>query len=47
MTANERAIEAINEEARKRGLSYGQLVARADAEELKRIIRAYKPKKKK
>lgn len=47
MTPNEKAIEAINEEARKRGLSYGQLVARVDAEELQRIIRAYKRKKKK
>ena len=46
MTANEKAITAINEEARKRGLSYGQLVNRCTAEELQKIIRKYKPKKK-
>ncbi|MBR3554740.1 MAG: hypothetical protein IKN89_02395 [Oscillospiraceae bacterium] len=47
MTEKELAIEAINAEARKRDLSYGQLVARADAEELQRIIRAHKRKKQK
>ena len=47
MTESEMAICALNAEARKRGLSYGQLLVRINAEELKKIIREYKPQGKK
>lgn len=47
MTESELAVCAINEEARKRGMTYGQLLVRINADEVKRIIREYKPKAKK
>ena len=46
MTESEMAVAALNAEARRRGMSYGKLLVRIDAEELKKIVREYKPAKK-
>jgi hypothetical protein len=40
MTANERAIVALEAEARRRGLSYGYLVWILDADEVQQIIQS-------
>lgn len=50
MSESEKAIIAINGAARAKGLSYGQFVSRATAEELEAIVfrfRASEQKKKK
>jgi len=47
MSESERAIIAINIAARGRGLSYGQFVSRATAEELREAIRTHWPREKK
>ena len=47
MTESELAIAALNEEARRRGTSYGKLLVRLTEEEKRRIIREYRPRKRK
>lgn len=47
MSDSERAIVAINIAARKKGMYYGQFVARASREELAAAIRENWPKPKK
>lgn len=46
MSISEIAICAINAEARRRGLSYGQMVQTAGKEELQEIIMKYIRKRK-
>lgn len=47
MSDSERAIVAINGAAREKGMSYGQFVSRATAEELREAIRTHWPREKK
>ena len=47
MSESEKAIIAINGAARAKGLSYGQFVSRATAEELRDAIRTHWPREKK
>ena len=47
MTESEMAIVALNVEARRRGTSYGKLLVRLNEEEKRRIIREYRPQKRK
>lgn len=47
MSESEREIVAINGAARERGMSYGQFVSRATADELREAIRTHWPREKK
>ena len=47
MSETEKEIVAINGAARETGMSYGQFVSRATADELREAIRKHWPKEKK